>query len=183
MARGDSDWKKIWQAVGMALSAWEYVEEECALLFSVLVDSKSEAAYRAYGCIVSNSTRREMLQHSAESFFEIHKVIDGDRTFFYDLMKHLEKGSSIRNEIAHGAVLGIIIKKQSHEYFLLPPIYNSRKNTTEVATAPTLEPRLLRKAKYSYVTMDVGNFAQKFHWLRGALEAYRQALSNAYPLA
>jgi hypothetical protein len=173
---GDADWKPIWQAVGAALSAWEYIEEECALLFSALVESNSEAAYRAYGCVVSNSTKREMLENSAEVFFSTHKIIESDEIYFYDLMKHLQKAASFRNEIAHGAVMGVPTKR-GNEYFLLPPIYNSRKTIRQNTEVAAIEPRVLSRAKYRYTAQDVNNLSHKFEWLNRAFTSYRQTTS------
>ena len=74
--RGDLDADTIYRAVGAALSQWEQLESTLSEIFATLVESKSQAARRAYGNIASSVGRIQALDCAAEIFFEAHQDID-----------------------------------------------------------------------------------------------------------
>src|SRR5690242_7929440 len=68
---GDKDPQQIHLAVGIALSQWEYTEQNFAGVFAKLVSPSASgyAARRAYGEIVPANVRRQMIESAAEVFF------------------------------------------------------------------------------------------------------------------
>jgi hypothetical protein len=123
---GDSDDDQLYRAVGYALSQWEGLEIALSGLFAVLVESKSQAATRAYGALASARARVEALASAAEVFFatEISSHFDT----FQAILKVVGWAGSRRNDIAHG----IVLTYARHDtvgggFFLVAPHYNSRK--------------------------------------------------------
>src|SRR5260221_14594172 len=73
-ANGDSHGDDITRAVGRALTSWEYVEEELAKIFAILVntdisDLERAPAFRAYGSVPTARGRPDMLDAAAEANF------------------------------------------------------------------------------------------------------------------
>jgi hypothetical protein len=67
----------IYIAVGKALSQWERAEDGFAILFEILVESKSEAAIRAYGSITNSAGRREALRSEVDPEFGTGGLVGG----------------------------------------------------------------------------------------------------------
>ncbi|MBR1142291.1 hypothetical protein [Bradyrhizobium sp. AUGA SZCCT0431] len=133
--KGDSERDTLLAAVGFALSTWEMMEEELALLFSELIGAKwGGPAVRAYGSVSNFYGRADMLSAAAEAFFYEAttgriKIAGPDREVahtqpeFGDLMKHCRQFSARRNDIAHGRYFN----HPDLGYFLRPALYNSKK--------------------------------------------------------
>jgi hypothetical protein len=177
---GDSDADILYLPIGRALTNWEQVEEECAVLFSLLVDSFSEAAYRAYGCIIATSTKSEMLKSAAETFFGMKSISEDHSKPFYDLMKHYQAAATRRNEIAHGRVIGYIEFEEVRrfQFFLVPPEYNSRKIHPRNPVA--IDTPTFYRAKYCYVAKDIEHFGLRFRELHSWVHEYSDFLSRNY---
>jgi len=172
---GDPDERALFDAVGRALTAWETVEIECAKLFAVFVATRRkytyhDAAVRAYGAIIGTVNRRNMLEFAAESFFSGRQI---KRASFQkrstDLINEYKDFSARRNEIAHGLVRRIFIKRKDGSprlvgMYLIPSFYNPKKFKKGELT-------------YAYVSGDLVYYRQEFDKLQAKLEALIKALS------
>jgi hypothetical protein len=156
---GDVDEKPVFDAVGRALTAWETVEIECARLFAVLVSTRQKklyhaAAVRAYGSIVGTHSRSNMLQLAAESYFATRPA---KRSSFEkrcaNLIGEYKQYSDRRNEIAHGLVRRIFLKKGQRPVaigiYLIPSFFNPKKFKKGELT-------------YQYTSGDVIHYMQEF---------------------
>jgi len=123
MMRGDTSPDELLQSVGLALSSWEALEMHLGHLFSVLCDSNTVAAERAYGAVVGHSTRRDMLMAAAEVFCLVH---DQDLKKITKFLDEVGRLASRRNEIAHG-LISQHYGSEASGYYLGPPIYNTNK--------------------------------------------------------
>lgn len=127
--QGDKTAEEIFLEVGRCLSKWESCESLFAELFKYFIESKSNAARRAYGYIIVG--RDEVIKGAAEEFFLKNNVNNETEDNFKLIMKHRQKASELRNEIAHGNVAKIselFNDKNCFGHFLIPAFYNSRKN-------------------------------------------------------
>ncbi|MHB8268236.1 hypothetical protein [Bradyrhizobium sp.] len=168
----------VYLAVGKALTAWEGIEirlSEMYLLFIGRYYSNPKeyrqpviAALRAYGSITNFTTRAEMVEsaadsffHSRSSFFPLRRAIE-DKLIalekaledeFKSLMTETRNFVARRNDIAHGVVHG------PKGYFLSPPDYNTRKY-------PRSRDGKLRTifdtATYHYTSDDIDYYRQHF---------------------
>lgn len=68
---GDATNDITFQAVGAALSQWEYFEGYLSLTFSYLIGAgyKNVAAMRAYGSVQTFRGRHDMIENAAEIYF------------------------------------------------------------------------------------------------------------------
>ena len=183
--KGDDVGDSIYLSVGKALSAWEMVEGAFAGIFSRFLFSESWAAERAYGTIVGNRARKEMLEAVAEIFFKFKKVSDEDQKSFRLIMEHFRQASAIRNNVAHGYVVSLTLSNKNMGVFLLPPHYNSKKTTSFVLRDHTVPREDISSAfgvSYSYTSRDIDGFAVKFRALNNlALEYQVKLISNYSP--
>jgi hypothetical protein len=159
---GDPIADGIYLAVGKALSQWERAEEGFAILFEILIESRSVAAARAYGSITNSAGRREALRSAAEVTFETRGIGDIDRREFKELMMHFEKASSRRDDIAHGIVMYEMVGDQNLGWFLLVPTYNTGRSDAFFREQSDV---FWDRGKYRYVAEDVSVFRGKFETL------------------
>ncbi len=162
LASGDAQIGEIYSAVGKALSSWELVEEALAQLFARFTHSahqfpQQEPAIRAYGSIVSFMSRSEMVQAAGKCFFLNYY---GDRAFpfeneFAPLLGQCKGWAGRRNDVAHGRAEQI-----ANGYFLLPGLYNTRKQP--LGEAPI----------YAYTAVQISNFAIAFEDLYDRLSEF-----------
>jgi hypothetical protein len=104
----------LFEAVGSALSSWQYVEDEIAAIFRALVSdglpedtyerSKSPAE-RAYGSVISFEARATMVAEAAEAFFYKNPHPDYEKQL-RSLLKACRGWSARRNDVAHGKIGG-----------------------------------------------------------------------------
>lgn len=158
--RGDSNADDIHKAIGMAISNWENLEEAFAVLFGLLVESRSPAAKRAYGAIASNSGRRDALAAAAEVYVHRKKLDDDYKASFDLLLGHFQLAAARRNEIVHGHVVRFDFDGEDHGAFLLPASYNTKK--TEAFLTPSDDKYSFALADYRYTSEDVMTFTAKF---------------------
>ena len=109
------------------MTAWEYVEERCASLFALFVESRSHAAARSYGCIRSTSSKMEVLGFASVEFFFSHEVTPADSGPCKRIHRHVSDGATRRNEIAHGMVCRFAKPPGHTQYFLMSGRYNTPK--------------------------------------------------------
>ncbi len=174
--KGDESSCTIYMAVGITLSKWEVLETYFATTFQYLVESKSNAALRAYGAMASAKARRDALDAAAEAFFYLHQVpkVESDR--FNKLMNHFYLASSRRNEIAHGVLAAVT----DIGCYLTPPDYNTNKTKIEkeiwegdIFAALGLD--------YAYTSNDINHFKDRFTVLGNASLEYLVELQKQYP--
>lgn len=187
--RGDSDSDLLYMRIGRALTSYEIVEEEFARLFADLVHSNSEAAFRAYGCIMSPTTKREMLENAAEIYF-FHSVghsisYDDELKTFRGLMSHYQQAAARRNEIAHGTVIAFMLSgptSRDFHHFLVPTMYSARRTyaATTYQYIHTDDMTCYRRAKYQYVAANVEHFQTRFRQLHSWVVEYRDYLDKQY---
>jgi len=123
--RGARTKSELYTAVGASLSQWERTEESLAEIFSFFVGGDlldMSPAIRAYGSVVSFSSRADMLDAAATAYFYRKPNTDVERQFGA-LLKQCRQFSGRRNDIAHGRVHAI----PKLGCFLLPGLFNSRK--------------------------------------------------------
>jgi hypothetical protein len=179
--RGDADENTIFNAVGRALTEWEYVETACARLFAVFVSAHQRKTYhapavRAYGCVISFKSKSEMLRLAAAAYFDKRKT---KRTAFEQRLKHLltdyNNYSDRRNEIAHGCVKSVFITERTNKkgrrpggigLYLLPSFYNPRKFKMEQFT-------------YRYTSSDLIHYRQEFTKLHLRIDALRESMQRS----
>jgi len=130
---GEPNADPIYLAVAKALSQWERAEEGFATLFQILIETRSEAAARAYRSITNSTGRRQALRSAAEVTFTEKSIIEADREEFKDLITHFERASSRRDDIAHGIVMYESVSAEDGKliqpsgWFLLVPYYNTSR--------------------------------------------------------
>src|SRR5205085_1041102 len=80
--------EQIYFSVGKALSNWELVEQQLGEMFSMFIQSPvsgatplGEPAIRAYGSVVSFSSRADMLEAAARGFFHTRAAPDVELAF------------------------------------------------------------------------------------------------------
>ena len=161
---GDVNATDIYTSVGFSLHSWENCEIACATIYSALVmpASDNHTLMRAYGVIVSSSTRREMIEASCEAYFLLHKN-EELRSRTSKLLNLYGTAASRRNEIAHGVVSATsqfrVVNKVAvpipNRWFLGPAIFSTKKNTKlSFATDGAIE----TGPKYRYSTAEIGKF-------------------------
>ncbi len=91
-AYGDSHEDAISIAVGRALTAWEFLEEELAEIFAIMVnaemaDLERVPAIRAYGSVITARGRADMLEAAAEAYF-VNKPDEQLKSEFDSVLAH-----------------------------------------------------------------------------------------------
>jgi hypothetical protein len=118
----------IYTSVGIALSRWEHLESGLTRLFQLLCETPSFAACRAYGTVESCFSKSQMLRAAAVVFFDTRQPFDEKHdTEIKALLKAYEKGQELRNNIAHGMVIGYMFGAGQLGYFLCPPSGATKK--------------------------------------------------------
>jgi hypothetical protein len=182
LTEGDETADTIFLAVGKALTAWETSEMMFALLFSVLIETKTPAASRVYGGLVSATAKRDALQSAGEIFFKQPKMPSELGVFFADLLKNYQAAASLRNDIAHGMTLQT--NTEAHGctgFFLIPTPTNSRKvifdpssflpasqATSESLVAEWTKSHangFVKRSRYVYTSKQVAQIGLKFNAL------------------
>jgi len=165
----------VYQAVGHALSIWEFTETQLSDLYLCFIDayygrphgiSPRRAALRAYGSVVSFASRSEIVETAGKAFFNERRRTLNDReantrVLEYEknvsmelgpLLKELRIFCARRNEIAHGIVGGA-----KDRFYLSPSDFNPRKRplTTKLRTQ-------FESAIYHYTADDIDHYRREF---------------------
>ena len=176
---GEDEPHDLWRAIGQALSAYEWIEEEQADLFSFFVESKSPASKRAYGICVGG--RKDMLTEAGMVFLNRRNAYLDDLDGFKIVMQHHSAASAIRNCFAHGTVRKLRSEGDTEgKWFLISPSYNSRKVSLESGqTFYTYKIEELG-SKFIFSSQEILNFEEKFLALRKAIHYFSMRLMQTY---
>jgi hypothetical protein len=147
---------EIFRAVGGALSAWESVEHQIAMIFTLLVAENppspplgdSSPAVRAYGSVVSFQARAAMVEAAARAFFYLHPHQKHEYQL-KKIMKAANGWAARRNDVAHGNVAGC--PWDLNQCLLWPSDYNSKKYSVE------------RRPAYLYNDAQIDDFTKRFY--------------------
>jgi hypothetical protein len=168
---GDASNDITFQAVGEALSQWEFFEGNLSLAFSFLLGSGygNLAAGRSYGSVESFRGRVQLIEAAAEVYFKYNV----DKELYSDLKKLLNQAnrhwSGRRNEIAHGIVqpwFGVENEGKENEtairkgFVLFPAYYATRKRRL-----PETTPFTDIVPKYVYSSVEIKKFGKHFYKL------------------
>jgi len=182
---GEPNADPIYLAVGKALSQWERAEEGFAILFQILIETRSEAATRAYGSITNSAGRRQALRSAAEVTFTEKSIVEADREEFKDLLAHFERASSRRDDIAHGIVMHESVSGEDGKlvqpagWLLLVPDYNTSRT---FAFPQETGDVFWYRGKYRYNGLDVMIFRQKFKLLTEWVFDYNKRIGRVIDL-
>jgi hypothetical protein len=151
---GDSHQDAISLAVGRALTSWEFIEEELAQIFAILVnadmaDPERAPAVRAYGSVMTARGRSDMLDAAGEAYF-YNKPNPQLQAEFDSVVSHYRGFAARRNDIAHGRA-GQDSQNPAHGWYLYPGLYNSKKYP--IGGQPP---------KYLYSSVEINRFGDGF---------------------
>lgn len=164
---GDGEPDKLYMAIGMALSHWEAVERQLADLYAILLQTRSLAAHRSLGALISAAMRMDAIEAAADITLQDlpDRLSDVAR-----LIKVIREAAARRNEIAHGSVSNVNANGLAIGCVLMPTIFNPRKMDI-----------LGVGYKYRYNTDIVSAFSAKFHLLYAQLFDFNRALDYDLP--
>ena len=181
---GDEHPDGIFIEMGKCLSKWESLETSFAELFAYFIESRSNVARRAYG--YATVGREDILRGAAEAFFLNHQADDETKRHFNIIMRHKQRGSKFRNEIAHGVVSELLSEK-SFGFFLVPAPYNSKKIETFIRRNRNVIPEEkftvfdLMGCKYFYKSYHIRLVSNKFEVLQKCVWSFLGDLMHNYP--
>jgi hypothetical protein len=189
-AKGASEPKVIYQAVGEALSQWETVDQDLSDLFLVFVSEPDSSKFtvhalrRAYGSIISTAGRRTTIRMAADVYFPPWRTNNKDEL---DGLKNILKVGSwaaeLRDDLAHGVGVENIERRirengpetlQTGQFgsFLMPPEYNSGRTLTHSQDGD--HPADIWKARYCYNDDDINNIKWKFYHFGVEIRKYAE---------
>ena len=178
---GDQDGNLIYNAVGVALSSWDSVECTFSDFFGIMVGSRSEAATRAYGTIISNGGKISAIAAAAEISFHYWKVDKEHKDAFALLLAHFGAASSIRNDIAHASVTTFTTGVKERGAFLTPTSHmtsrivpSHKRDLTQWENLDTFG------HKYRFTSADILEWSEKFKRLFGWSISFRQSFGLKY---
>lgn len=119
-SKGSENRDDIYKAVGSLCSTWEIVEITMGSIFSVLVESESIAAQRAYGIIANTNGKKAAIEQAAEIFLDRHPSFPN--ADFKMLMNHYQKAAEYRAKVAHG----MVVTFTDTNNFLVPSFFASK---------------------------------------------------------
>jgi len=168
---GETSKTVLHEAVGNALNEWEQVESILAVIFGLLVESRSGAALRAYGTILAQKTRRDALESAAIEFFR--GKTDPKKADFDALFKAYGDTIKYRNNIAHGICYGqVSVGRTPTTWFLYPPQYNTNRRS-----GPNN-----KDSSYIYKASDILHCKDRFSQLAEEATVLEVYLRASYPL-
>ena len=167
---GNGEQRPLYEAVGRALSEWEYAEMTMAWLFAVLIESKSDAGVRAYG-IGSSLGRRDASLLASEEFFRSRNFDEPqtkvDREEVAALITAYGNALEYRNKMAHGMVTQRV---NGFGFFLHAPQYASKRLDKEKRATST----------YFYTSRHMRAFCGRFSEIRREAERLAYSLRERY---
>jgi hypothetical protein len=154
---GNRSVRVIHEAVGNALSQWEWVEYFLAGIFHTLIESHSHAAKRAYGILTGSPVKADSIREASAVFFMFHqdRFSEEDQSALAKLLGSYREASARRNDIAHGWPVYIKIDNKSKGTFLQAPDYNTRR-TNPIKFRSSLG------SSYSYSKSEIMEITEKF---------------------
>lgn len=169
--KGDDNIETTYAAVGAALSEWEHLEIDLAILYSVLAGNGEESveAQRAYGVVASFDARTGMIDAIAEVYFFRHKD-DATARSIAELTRDAGRFSGRRNDIAHGIVFPFSAYNDQilapAGFCLFAPFYNTRRS------------KLFGLPFYIYSSVEIMAFRGHFFALHERAIALIDVLAN-----
>lgn len=160
--KGDWSESALYESIGRALSSWEFFERLFAMLFQVLIGPSLHptAGFRAYGSIVSFTSRLAMVEAATEAYFMESHQFDDKENCHHELIKifkEAKKLSDRRNDIAHGIVDSYSIPSGPViGLALMPPDYKTAWHELGLKTTFATKP------KYAYTSAEINFFARIF---------------------
>jgi hypothetical protein len=155
---GDDTPDAIFFQVGKALTHWEILESQTAMIYSHLLsdgpDLRYVAAQQAYGLIIGSKARAEMLGEVADIIFLGFPMSDHSEigSQIKSLIKGMGNFSGSRNNIAHGYAMHHTDDGRVLGYFLVPSYYNTGKHNGPFPKTP----------KYRYNSATIARFQGEF---------------------
>ena len=153
-AKGNKSPRPVYEAVGEVLSTWNETEHRLVLLYGILIQSQTLAAYRSLAALLSLNSRLDVIDAAAEQCFQ-----GGFQPILKQLRAHIRVvkiASSRRNEIAHGTVERI----NGWGWGVLPYMFHPRKT-------PIGGPNPLNW-RYRYTAAQLNDFTMLFDTLHKA---------------
>jgi hypothetical protein len=158
--QGDKRASTTYEAVGRALTQWEYLETKLAELFSRLVggewpsvdDTPYHPADRAYGSVLGSAARLTMIEEAAKAHFQWYPNPALEKRLKELIGTECRNFASKRNNIAHGIVDSRFSDppKLKLGYWLVPSYYATRKHPLKGPSA------------YAYTSTEINYFLQEF---------------------
>ena len=160
--QGDKNSSKTYEAVGRALTQWEYLEAKLAELFSQLVggewagndERQYHPAVRAYGSVLGSAARLTMIEAAAKAHFQWYPNADLEKRLDEHIGTECRKFSGKRDNIAHGIVdlrfSGEDASKLKLGHWLVPSIYVTKKHPLQGPSA------------YAYTSAEINYFLKQF---------------------
>ena len=171
----------LYEAVGEALSSWQYLEDGVASLFRALVNEGranynweygKSPAERAYGSVLTFEARVAMVSAAAEAFFHKnpHEMLQAE---LRKLLSKFRGWAARRNDIAHGKIAG-----SPCNYYVGPPSdwnrcalwpadSNTRKHSIDDTAAFIYHSGHIKKFSREFMSVndEIWNYEAKFrHW-------------------
>lgn len=171
--QGEESQDRIFIGVGQALTAWEIVETNLALAFTIFCggsrgESLMGASGRAYGAVQGGMTRKKMLDEIAE-IYSVYENRDFDVGAFKRILKHYGNAADSRNNIAHGVACELMSEAQGRMgWFLVPSSYRTSRNIRldkwreEAGKAALVE---FPAWTYCYTSADLADFTARYEAL------------------
>jgi hypothetical protein len=162
--RGDKNTNATYEAVGRALSQWEYLEAKLAELFSQLVGGEWPSdddgpsyhpADRAYGSVLGSAARLTMVEEAAKAHFQRYPNLELEKRLKDLISTECRNFASRRDNIAHGIVDFRFSDPPELEFgsWLVPSFYATKKNPLKGPSA------------YAYTSTEINYFTQEFYRL------------------
>jgi hypothetical protein len=168
---GDINPDAVYQAVGIALTAWESVEEALQSLFLKLCKANDAGSFnllsKLFGAVESSGTRRNLLKVAAGSYFENYRHIGELFAEYNKIHNALSWAAARRDELAHGVVKGVRThSSEGHQdsgFFLIASAYNHRTNDfyAQIEEDDVLGLPFSR-SRYRYTSSEIIELQQKF---------------------
>lgn len=176
--------RRIFQAVGAALTEWGRVEESFAVLYSVLCgvmpfNEVGQSVSRGFGSIENTGWKITAARAVAPLYFgEYWRIVDVSSSFV-SLMENITWASHRRNDIAHGRAVRVrqyvkdgLDANLDSGYMLVAPRDTSRTNPFPSDDKDDIFG--ITASQYRFSAMDIYSYSEKF------LKLANYILSHAY---
>jgi hypothetical protein len=157
--QGDKRSSTTYEAVGRALTQWEYLEAKLGELFSQLVggewpsgDMPYHHADRAYGSVLGSAARLTMIEAAAKAHFQWYPNPESEKRLEELIGTECRQFAGKRNNIAHG-IVDIRFSdppKLKLGHWLVPSYYATKKYP------------LKGPAAYAYTSAEINYFLHEF---------------------
>jgi hypothetical protein len=157
--QGDKRASKTYEAVGRALTQWEYLEAKLAELFSQFVGGEwpsdgapYDPAVRAFGSVVGSAARLTMIEEAAKAHFQWYPNPALEKRVREHIGTECRKFSGKRDNIAHGIVDLRFSDPPNLKlgHWLVPSYYATKKHPLQGPSA------------YAYTSTEINYFLHEF---------------------